>query len=133
VRGQIANQLTFTRSQIDRDLRFDSAEKPSVHPSRASARTKQRLKSLENFPFMLSLVEAFIGFFSGIRFEICHARSARDSPYVAAPISPMRESARRTAPTTIAAKRISITPSAETWETQPLPQNCQTTVDITTL
>ena len=45
----------------------------------------------------------------------------------------MRESAKRTEPTTIAAKRINITPNAETWGIQPLPQNCQTTVDMTTL
>ena len=46
--------------------KYDSAEKPSVHPSRASGRTVERLKSLEIFPFMLSLVEAFLGFFSRI-------------------------------------------------------------------
>src|SRR5258707_1265868 len=34
---------------------FDSAEKPSVHPSRAPERTEERLKSLESFPFMLRL------------------------------------------------------------------------------
>src|SRR5258706_7869916 len=42
---------------------FDSAEKPSVHPSRASEpvlsltkeRTEERLKSLESFPSMPSL------------------------------------------------------------------------------
>jgi hypothetical protein len=33
----------------------DSAEKPPVHPSRVSGRTEERLKSLEIFPFMLSM------------------------------------------------------------------------------
>jgi hypothetical protein len=37
------------------DTRNDSAEKPSVHPSRASGRTEEPLKSLAIFPFMLSL------------------------------------------------------------------------------
>jgi hypothetical protein len=36
-------------------ITLDSAEKPSVHPSRASGRTEEPLKSLEIFPFMLSL------------------------------------------------------------------------------
>jgi hypothetical protein len=35
----------------------DSAEKPSVHSSRASGRTEQPLKSSEIFPFMLSLLK----------------------------------------------------------------------------
>jgi len=51
---------------------FDSAEKPSVYPSRASEpvlnltkeRTEERLKSLKMFPFML--VEAFLRFSSRI-------------------------------------------------------------------
>jgi len=33
----------------------NSAEKPSVHPSRASGRTGERSKSLEIFTFMRSL------------------------------------------------------------------------------
>jgi hypothetical protein len=42
----------------------DSAnEKLSVHPSRASGRTE---RMLEDFPFMLSEVEAFFGFLSRI-------------------------------------------------------------------
>ncbi len=45
----------------------------------------------------------------------------------------MRDSAKRTVPTTMVAKRIKITPNAATCGTQPLPQNCQTTVEITTL
>jgi hypothetical protein len=36
-------------------LILDSAEKPTVHPSRASGRTEEPLKSLEIFPFMLRL------------------------------------------------------------------------------
>ena len=36
-------------------VQIDSAEKPSVHPSRASGRTEEPLKYLEIFPFMLSL------------------------------------------------------------------------------
>jgi len=62
------------RPKVSQILLKDSAEKPSVHPSRASEpvlslskeRTEERLKSLENIPFMLSLVEAFIGLFSRI-------------------------------------------------------------------
>jgi hypothetical protein len=45
----------FTLLLIDFVLPQDSAEKPSVHPSRASGRTEEPLKSLEIFPFMLSL------------------------------------------------------------------------------
>jgi hypothetical protein len=33
----------------------DSAEEPSVHPSRVSGRTEGRFKSSEIFPFMLSV------------------------------------------------------------------------------
>ena len=33
----------------------DSAEEPSIHPSRVSGRTEALLKSLEIFPFMLSV------------------------------------------------------------------------------
>jgi hypothetical protein len=36
-----------------------SAEKPTVHPSRASGRTVEPFKSLEIFPFMLSLSKHF--------------------------------------------------------------------------
>ena len=66
---------------------------------------------------------------------ICPLESgiAQRERYAASPISPMRDRIKRTAPTTIAAKRIKITPSAATCGTQPLPQNCHTTVDITTL
>jgi len=43
----------------------DSAEKPCVHPS--SLRTNGGASEIiGDFPFMLSLVEAFIGFFSRI-------------------------------------------------------------------
>jgi len=53
----------------------DSAEKPSVHPStkhvlsvveglRANG---EGLDNVNYFPFMLSLVEAFLGFFSRIK------------------------------------------------------------------
>ena len=52
----------------------DSAENPPVHPSSASEpilsfskeRTEGHLKLLGSFPFMLSPVEAFLGFFSRI-------------------------------------------------------------------
>ena len=39
-------KLAFSTGQV---IRFDSAEKPSVHPSRASGRTEERAKSLEIF------------------------------------------------------------------------------------
>ncbi len=44
------------------DFDIDSAEKLSVHPSRASGRTAERSKSLEIFPFMLSLSKHSWGF-----------------------------------------------------------------------
>jgi hypothetical protein len=44
----------------------DSAEKPTVHPSRTSGRTEERLKIIGDVPFMLSHVEACLGFFSRI-------------------------------------------------------------------
>jgi hypothetical protein len=62
----IASSTTSRGPTEGTGLDFDSAEKPSVHPSRASGRTEERWKSFGVFPFMLSLVEAFIGFFSRI-------------------------------------------------------------------
>jgi len=46
----------------------DSAEKPSVHPSRTWTNGGAG-EIIGDFPFMLSLVEAFIGFFSRITIE----------------------------------------------------------------
>jgi hypothetical protein len=43
-----------------------SAEKASVHPSRTSGRNGGAVEIIGNFPFMLSRVEAFLGFFSRI-------------------------------------------------------------------
>jgi hypothetical protein len=40
----------------------DSVEQLSVHPSRASGRTEEGVEIIGDFPFMLSLVEAFMGF-----------------------------------------------------------------------
>src|SRR3970040_1662542 len=48
----------------------DSAEKPSVHPSRASGRTEEQLKSLEIFSVHGEPVEPFLGFFSRIKITI---------------------------------------------------------------
>jgi hypothetical protein len=68
----------------------DSAEKPSVHPSRASGRTEERLKSLEIFTFMLSLSKHSWGFFSRIRKSCLNPGTrilrVRDSRLVGNPI-----------------------------------------------
>jgi hypothetical protein len=57
------------------DIRVDSAESLSVHPSRGLRVCTEFIEVtnggvteiLGDFPFMLSRVEAFLGFFSGIR------------------------------------------------------------------
>jgi hypothetical protein len=48
-------------------VRVDSAESLSVHPSRSLRTNGGVIEILGGFPFMLSRVEAFLGFFSGIR------------------------------------------------------------------
>ena len=45
---------------------YDSAEKPSVHPSSSLRTNGGAVETVGDFPFMLSPVEAFIGFFSRI-------------------------------------------------------------------
>jgi hypothetical protein len=42
-----------------RALSLDSAKKPFVQSSRGPAERRSRLKSVEIWPFMLSIVEAF--------------------------------------------------------------------------
>jgi len=66
-RGRDASYARLAKVLHDNGLdpKDDSAEKPSVHPSRASGRT-EAVEIIGDFPFMLSLVEAFIGFFSRI-------------------------------------------------------------------
>ena len=56
----------------DKIARTDSAEKAYVHPSRAGPELGEGtnggvVEISEDFPFMLSLVEAFLGFFSRIK------------------------------------------------------------------
>jgi hypothetical protein len=49
-------------------VQIDSAEKPSVHPSRASGRTEEPL-IFGDFSVHAEPVEAFLGFFSRIQIQ----------------------------------------------------------------
>jgi hypothetical protein len=51
VQTRAGQMRVSTRFAAGSSLDIDSAEKPSVHPSRVSGRTEEPLKSLEIFPF----------------------------------------------------------------------------------